>query len=310
MSPNIGDSGDSADSADGVNSVEPVELLRRVRTLDLVARRNAAALVSGAYVTSIPGQGMLFHETRKYVAGESARRIDWNITARVGEPHVRVHLEERQREIFVAVDVSPSMHVGFQERTKLEYAIELAATLGASAIESGDRLGFVFFADRVLAASRPRGGRKQLYRFLRTALEQSSPWKRPVGVSDPRSAVHAIQHHRGRFVVFLISDFIDHDVPEDLRYLRERHDVSLLHVFDPFEYAEQSSLVLRGRSPEARGSVVPVRPGATGQLAEMKAFLRREAARYRISTVSLPTTEPPRSALGRAFHQRRRRRYR
>jgi uncharacterized protein (DUF58 family) len=213
-------------------------LLRDVRLLELIARRNAAGVLAGDYASAVLGSGLVFHEARRYVQGEPARLIDWNITARAGEPYVRVHQEERQREIVVALDVSPSMHVGFQARTKLEYAVELAATLAVSAIEGGDRLGWVVFADRALEVARPRPGRAQLFRGLQAMLAHTGPWTRPVAVSDPRAAIHAIEGQRGgRYVVFLISDFIDHDVPEDLRYLRARHDVSLLHVFDPVEYA-------------------------------------------------------------------------
>jgi uncharacterized protein (DUF58 family) len=216
-------------------------LLRDVHLLELIARRNATGLLAGDYASVILGSGLVFHEARKYVQGEPARLIDWNITARTGEPYVRVHQEERQREVIIALDVSPSMHVGYQARTKLEFAVELAATLAVSAIEGGDRLGWVVFADRALETARPRPGRAQLFRGLKAMLVHTGPWRRPVLQSDPRAAVHAIESLRGgRYVVFMISDFIDHDVPEDLRYLRARHDVSLLHLFDPLEYAEPS----------------------------------------------------------------------
>ncbi len=288
------------------------ELLGGIRLLELVARRNTAGLLAGDYVTSIPGRGLLFHETRKYVPGEPARRIDWNITARLGEPYVKVHLEERQRDVVVALDVSPSMHTGFQAKTKLEVGVELAATLAVSAIDAGDRLGLVLFADEVLHSSRPAGGRKQLFEVLRKLLEHTEPWRRPVGESDPRSAIRAIEeHHAGRFVVFLISDFIDHDVPEDLKYVRARHDVSLLHVYDPVEYEASDAVRFRACSPEsgtharARARVVRISPGETGTLADMQSFLRTAAARHGIMTISLSTAEPVVEALGRLFSAKR-----
>ena len=280
-------------------------LLRQVRLLDLVARRNAASLLSGDYETSVRGQGLIFHESRKYVAGEPARRIDWNVTARLGEPYVKVDLEERQREVFVALDVSPSMHTGFQHRTKLEYAVELAATLAASTIEAGDRLGHVVFADKVLDESRPRGGSVQLFRVLRSILSHVGRWERVVEVSDPRAVVHSIQSRRGgRFVVFVISDFIDHDLPEDLKYFRARHDVSLLHIYDPVEFAERGPAIVRAFSPEGRPSAAPLRPGATGDLAEMSRFLGQEAGRYGIAVKSFSTARPVGEALGEFFHLR------
>ncbi len=287
-------------------------LLGQVHHLELVARKNAAGVLHGDYQTAIRGRGMVFHETRKYVAGDPVRRIDWNTTARLGEPYVKVHLEERQRQVVVALDVSPSMHAGFQEKTKLEYAVELAATLAASAVEVGDRLGWIVFADQVLAEGRPRGGRPQLFRALRSFLEHTGPWTRPVAVSDPRAAIHALERRRrGRFVVFLISDFIDHDVPEDLRYLKARHDVSLLHVYDPVEYAAPGPVVFRGiapegRPPEGRGRGVTLGPGDTGSLDEMQRFLRRKCGEYRIAYDSFSTALPVRGALDHFFHRKRR----
>ena len=282
-------------------------LLRDVRLLELIARRNATGMLAGDYASAILGSGLVFHEARKYVQGEPARLIDWNITARAGEPYVRVHQEERQREVVVALDVSPSMHAGFQARTKLEYAVELAATLAVSAIEGGDRLGWVVFADRVLESARPRDGRAQLFRALKAFLAHTGEWRRRVAESDPRAAIHAIEELRGgRFVVFLISDFIDHDVPEDLRYLRARHDVSLLHVYDPLEYAEPGPVTFEAVAPEGEPRPRRLKPGGTGSLAEMKAFLRRAAGRYGIAVTSLPTDRPVGGALSEFFHHKRR----
>ncbi len=281
-------------------------LLRQIRVLELAARHNAAGLVAGDYLTSIRGQGMVFHETRKYVPGEPMRSIEWNITARLGEPYVKVHLDERQRDVVIALDVSPSMHLGFQRKTKLEYAVELAATLAVSAIEGGDRVGHVIFADEVLDESRPRGGRKQLFRLLRALVEHAVPWTRPVAESDPRAAFHAVERHRrSHFVVFLISDFIDHDVPEDLKYVRARHDVSLLHVYDPLEYAREAPLVFQGYSPEG-GTRARLRPGEVGSFEDMSRFLRQECSRYRIAFDSFSTAVPVPAALDHFFHRKQR----
>lgn len=289
---------------------EAAALLARVRRLELAARRNAAGLLPGDYLTSILGRGLVFHEARRYVAGQPARLIDWNITARVGEPYVRVHQEERQREVMLALDVSPSMHGGWQEKTKLEVAVELAATLAVSAVDAGDRVGWVTFADRVLTSEPPRGGRAQLFRALNAMLDATAPWQRRVAVSDPRSAIHAIQRLRGnRFVVFLISDFIDHDVPDDLRYVQARHDVALLHVYDPLELdaGGDDAPLLPAAAPEGRGRGV-LRPGEAGTVEEVEELLRREAGGRGIAVASFSTAEPVATALSRYFHRRRGRR--
>lgn len=279
-------------------------LLQRVRQLELVARDNAAGWLMGDYLTSIRGQGMVFHESRKYVAGEPARHIDWNVTARLGEPYVKVHLEERRRDVIIALDVSPSMHCGLGRRTKLELGVELAATLAVAAQSAGDRLGYIFFADALLQDGRPRAGRAHLFRTLKALLEHCKPWERPVAESDPRVVFHALESMgRGRSVVFLVSDFIDHDIPEDLKYAQARHDMSLLHVYDPVEHL-QGPVVLRATSPEG-GAVGPARLGGES-LDAMQEFLRRQAAPYRVAVSSFSTEDSVRHGLSQFFHRKRR----
>lgn len=286
----------------------PERLAAAVRALELAARRNVVSLRAGSYLSAIPGEGQVFHECRKYVPGESARRIDWNITARTGEPYVRVHREERQREIFLAVDVSPSMHSGWTERSKLELAVELAATLAVSAVDAGDRLGHVLFADRVLAESRPRSGRRQLWRTLTELLAHTGPWRRRVEISDPRLAIHAIESCRGRrFVVFLISDLLDEDVPRDLEYLRARHDVSLLHVYDPVEHDEAAPVVFPGVAAEGAPRAALTSPGREVRFGELSRELARQSARLGIAYSALSTETPAIAALEQLLAARRRR---
>ena len=147
------------------------DLLHRVRHLEIAGRRNVASLLRGNYRTSFRGTGLDFHEARRYVPGEPIRSIDWRMTARRRAPYVRVHLEERQREVFLAVDISPSMFTGWQARTKIETALEIAATLAASAQEAGDRIATLTFSDRVHGFTPPRAGRRGLFAALRTLLE-------------------------------------------------------------------------------------------------------------------------------------------
>ena len=282
------------------------ELLAEVQDLELVARKNVSSLLTGNYLTTIPGRGLEFHEARRYVQGEPVRRIDWKMTARMGVPYVRTFLEERQREIFIALDVSPSMATGWQEKTKLEKAVEVAATLAVSAIEAGDRLGVVTFADRVLEVDRPRAGKRQLFRALKTFAGALSREPEPCRVSDPRAAIHAVQRLRGRrFVVFVISDFIDHDVPEDLKYFKRRHDVSLIHVYDPLEYGASSPLRLPAFAPEGSTGLTSLAPGEIGSLEEMVEFLERECQKYGVDLASLPTNEPAGGALMGLFQRKR-----
>lgn len=283
-------------------------LLRGVRELELVARRNVTSHLRGNYLTTIRGRGTEFWEARRYVPGESARHIDWRITARLREPHVRVHREERQRNVLLAVDTSASMDTGWGERTKLETAIEAAATLAVAATDLGDRLGFLTFADAVLEVAPPRLGRSRLHLVLSSLLRRLHDGAPPGGaLSDPRVAIHEIQRLRGqRFVVFLISDLIDLDVPDDLRFIGARHDLSLLHVRDALEERALEGAAPRRplRAAEGRRRRAAAAPDGS-HLAESRGTLRRDAARLRLSHVDLPTSGPVGRALGAFFHRRR-----
>ncbi len=270
------------------------DLLARVRALELAARRNAAGRLEGRWATSIKGRGLLFEEPRRYVPGDSVRRIDWNITARVAEPHVRVHREERQRRVLLLVDVSPSMHFGTRRCTKLELAVELAATLAVSAVEAGDRVGYVTFADRVLSDSRPRGGRAQLFRTLRALLDATGEWRRTVELSDPRAAIHRAESYGGGAMsIFVLSDFLDEDIARDLAYLRPRHEVSLLGLFDPLELELPAAPRLLTRAAEGGRRVVQrsVQRARTTELARHHEAVRLSAARRGIAWVTASTAE-------------------
>lgn len=283
-------------------------LLREVKELELVARRNVSSLLSGNYLTSIPGRGMEFHEARPYLPGDPDRHIDWNMTARLGQPWVKTFLEEREREIMILVDVSPSMDCGWVQRTKLELAAEVAATLAVSAVEAGDRIGLVTFADEVKLKYRPRSGKRQLFRILKELAGVTSRDQPPASHSDPRQAIHSVESTRaGRYIIFLLSDFIDHDVPDDLKYLRTRHDVSLIHLYDPFEVDVVDSPVrFTAISPEGEIRAMRTRPGEWRRRSDTTTLLQGAAGRLGLDYLALATDAPVSRNLAAFFHRRKR----
>ncbi|MCB1191155.1 MAG: DUF58 domain-containing protein [Leptospiraceae bacterium] len=284
------------------------EIIKDVANLELVAKKNAFSLLTGDYVTSIPGRGMDFHEARKYVTGEPIRLIDWNMTARLGEPYVKVFLDERQRDVFIALDVSPSMFSGWQDKTKTEYAIEIAATLAVSVIQSRDRLGHIIFTDKPLEVARPMSGKKQLFRTLKSFLSYGKKIQKSNDTSDIRAAIHSIQKFKGnRFVVFIISDFIDQDIPEDLKYIKSKHDLNLIHIYDKVEYAFTSDVRFPAYSPEGAKNSSIIHPGQTGSLQTIQKYLLEESLKYNISLASVSTTDSVSQALRNLFFLKKRR---
>ncbi len=283
-------------------------LLRDVKELELVARRNVSSHLSGNYLTSIPGRGLEFHEARPYLPGDPDRHIDWNMTARLGQPWVKTFLEEREREIMLLVDVSPSMDCGWVQRTKLELATEVAATLAISAVEAGDRIGLVTFADEVRRKYAPRSGKRQLFRILRELAGVAAQELPPSGFSDPRQAIHSVESMRsGRYIIFLLSDFIDHDVPDDLKYLRTRHDVSLIHLYDPLEVeVPESPVRFTAISPEGEVRPMRTRPGEWRRRSETTTLLQGAAGRLGLDYLALATDAPVSRSLAAFFHRRKR----
>jgi uncharacterized protein (DUF58 family) len=289
-----------------VTTSNSFDILKKVHLLELISKKNATSVLDGHYLTEIPGKGTEFKEARKYVNGESIRLIDWNMTARLGEPYVKIFQEERERNIYIAIDVSPSMYTGWQERTKIEHAVELAATLAYSAAKTGDRLGYVFFQDRVLAEAPAKTGRRQMYQMMERLVHfRENP---PIGgKTDIRSAIHSLQKRKGhRFVVFLISDFIDLDMPDDLRYLVSSHDLALLHVFDPFEYATSKHLKFQFLDPEDSLSTHIGNSNEFRTLAEQETHLKDISVKYGLTWASFPTNLSPNQSLGHFFARKHR----
>jgi uncharacterized protein (DUF58 family) len=283
-----------------------LDILKKVHLLELISKKNATSVLNGHYMTEIPGKGTEFKEARKYVSGESIRLIDWNMTARLGEPYVKIFQEERERNIYIAIDVSPSMYTGWQERSKIEHAVEIAATLAYSTVKTGDRLGYLFFQDKVLAEARAKTGKRQLYQMMERLVHfRDNPTSS--GKTDIRSVIHALQKRKGhRFVVFLISDFIDLDMPDDLRYLVSQHDLALLNVYDPFEYSSSKYLRFPMKDPEKEHSSFYGKMSEFKSLEKHEEHLKEISTKYGLSWHSFPTHIAANLTLGHFFARKRR----
>ena len=196
------------------------ELLKKVRRIEIVAKRAVDDLFSGQYKSVFRGRGMEFSEVREYLPGDDIRSIDWNVTARAGRPYIKRFVEERELTILFLVDVSASGMFGSQ-RSKLETAVEIAATLMFSALKNNDKVGLVTFADRVLDFYQPRKGRANVLRLIRELLTVK-PVVSPTNLREVLDYVNRIQKRRA--VVFLLSDFL---VPELIAAENEPKDSNI-----------------------------------------------------------------------------------
>jgi len=210
----------------------PAELIRKIRRIEITTRRAVLDTLAGGYHSVFKGRGMAFSEVRPYQPGDEIRAIDWNVTARIGEPFVKVFVEERELTALIAVDRSASQGVGLSAQAKAEVAAEIAALLVFSALENGDRAGLLLFTDRVERFVPPRRGRKHGLRLISEALA-FRPGGRGTDVALALRDVTRLL--RRRAVVFVVSDFLADGYESALAVCARRHDVIPVVVSDPVE---------------------------------------------------------------------------
>ena len=207
----------------------PPEVLRVVKQVEIKARILADQALIGTYRSVFRGSGLDFEEVREYEPGDDIRSIDWNVTARMRVPYIKKYREERELNIFIAVDVSASSWFGSASVSKRELAADVAALLAVTALHNNDRVGLLLFADGVREFLPPRGGRPHLYALVRRLLFAEPRRSR----TELASATEFIGHiTKKRNVVFVISDFLDFEFEAPLRTLAHKHDVIALILND------------------------------------------------------------------------------
>ncbi len=210
--------------------METEELLQKVRKIEIKTKGLSNNIFAGEYHSAFKGRGMAFSEVREYQYGDDVRDIDWNVTARFGKPFVKVFEEERELTVMLLVDVSGSLDFGTQTQTKRQLLTEIAATLAFSAIQNNDKIGVIFFSDKVEKFIPPKKGRKHILFIIRELLTfQPESQKTDVGQAV-EFMTNAIKK---RCTVFLLSDFFDtKDYKNQLTIANSRHDVVALQIYD------------------------------------------------------------------------------
>lgn len=211
--------------------MDTTELLRQVRRLEIKTRALTNNIFAGEYHSAFKGRGMSFAEVREYQPGDDIRDIDWNVTARMNHPYVKVFEEERELTLMLLIDLSASQAFGTQGRTQRELSAEVAATLAFSAMQNNDKVGVIFFTDRIEKFIPPQKGRKHILFIIRELLSFEPAGKR----TDVSVAVEYLMRViTKRSITFLISDFLDtKDFSRPLLVAARKHDLVGLRVFDP-----------------------------------------------------------------------------
>jgi len=210
----------------------PKEILKKVKRIEIQTRGLVNDVFSGEYHSVFKGRGMEFAEVREYQFGDDIRTIDWNVSARMGHPFVKVFEEERELTVMLVVDVSSSGNFGTYERMKGEIAIEICALLAFSAIKNNDKVGLIIFTDRIEKYVPPKKGKTHVLRVLRELLYHE-PEGRGTDISMALEYLSSVTHRRS--VVFVVSDFISDDYRKAMQIANRRHDLVAVTITDPRE---------------------------------------------------------------------------
>lgn len=210
----------------------PKEILRKVRHIEIRTRGLVNDLFGGEYHSVFKGRGMTFSEVREYQPGDDIRLIDWNVTARSNEPHVKVFEEERELTVYLIVDISSSGNFGSTNKFKKDIGTEIAAVLGFSAIKNKDKVGVILFSDEVEKYIPPKKGRSHVLRVIRELLYHE-PKNSGTNISNVLDFLLKVAKRKS--VVFIISDFLDDNYWKPLQMVNKKHDVVGIRIYDPSE---------------------------------------------------------------------------
>ena len=229
--------------------MEAAELIRRVRRVELRARGLSNQVFSGEYHSAFKGRGMAFSENRAYQHGDEIRTIDWNVTARMRSPYVKVLQEERELTAMLLIDVSASGTIGSRGSTKRELAAELAAVLAFSAGQNNDKIGALLFSDRIERFIPPKKGRSHILRIVREIIDLEPQGQ---GTDIAAALEHFGRAMKKRCIAFLISDLQDRGFENILKRTARRHDLVALQLRDAIEGKAMKLGWVSGFDPESR----------------------------------------------------------
>ena len=209
--------------------METSDILKKVRQIEIKTRGLSNHIFSGQYHSAFKGRGMAFSEVREYQYGDDIRNIDWNVTARFNHPYIKIFDEERELTVALLIDVSGSNEFGTRKRLKEDLMTEIAAVLAFSAIHNNDKVGVIFFSDKVEKFIPPKKGLSHILRIIRELID-FKPESQQTNIAEAlRFLTNAMKK---RCTAFLISDFMDAGFEDALKIAGRKHDLVAMHVFD------------------------------------------------------------------------------
>lgn len=208
------------------------EILKKIRKLEIQTKGIVNTMFGGEYQSAFKGRGMEFSEVRAYTYGDDIRQIDWNVTARSGDPYIKIFEEEREQTLMLCIDISQSGTFGSNNQSKMDLAIEICAVMAFSAIKNSDKVGLVLFSDHVEKVVPPKKGRTHVLRLIRE-LYTTKPTGHGTDIADALSYINRLLDRRA--IVVLASDFQDKDFEKQLRITNQKHDLVSIIINDHLE---------------------------------------------------------------------------
>lgn len=288
--------------------METSEILKKVRKIEIKTRGLSQNIFAGQYHSAFKGRGMAFAEVREYQFGDDVRDIDWNVTARFRKPYVKVFEEERELTVMLLVDVSGSLDFGTRSRMKSEMATEIAATIAYSAIQNNDKIGVVFFSDRIEKYIPPKKGRKHILYIIREMLD-FKPESRKTDIGGAMEFFTRVM--KRRTTAFVLSDFYDrHDFFKQMQIANNKHDVMAIQVYDKWAKALPDVVLVKvvdaesGHEMYVDTSSKKVRAAHARYWTERQQMLKDTLSRANVDWVSVATDDDYVKAMMHLFASR------
>ncbi|HEV2832541.1 MAG TPA: DUF58 domain-containing protein [Hanamia sp.] len=225
------------------------EIIKKVKELEIISKKITTHLFAGEYQSAFKGKGMRFREVREYSHGDDVRFIDWNVSARYAHPFTKVFEEERELTVILLVDVSASSLFGTVQRRKRDLITEMGAVLTFSAINNNDKVGVIFFSDKIEKYIPPRKGKHHALFIVRELLT-ATPKRKGTHIREALKFFY--RNNRQRSIAFIMSDFIDENYEHRLRVMGRRHDIIGLKVYDKMDSQLPDIGMVKVQDPETQ----------------------------------------------------------
>ena len=285
----------------------PREILKKVKRIEIQTRGLVNNFFGGEYHSVFKGRGMTFSEVREYQPGDDIRLIDWNVTARSGNPFIKVFEEERELTVFLIVDISASGAFGSESQLKKNIGAEIATVLGFSAIKNNDKVGLILFSNEVVKYVPPKKGKSHVLRVIRELL-YTKPNGNGSSIKDALEFLMKVS--KRRCVVFLLSDFLNDKFWNSIRIANRKHDLIGIKIYDPYEINLPDIGMIKVEDPET-GSMFWIDTSFEPDLKQMNnnnikslVDLEKQSAKIGLDIISISTTEDYVDPLMKFFKRR------